>query len=265
MGIKVSELHCYPVKSCAGISLPEAEITARGIKHDREWMIVGLDGIFLTQRELPRMSLIRPSLAENGLLSLDAPDMPRIIFIRTADTPLRVKVWSSICKAEDLGEEAAEWLQKFLGVPCRLVRMATNFKRRVDGRYARDKSSVVGFADGFPELLISQASLDDLNTRLDDSLLMNRFRPNVVVSGTEPFSEDSWRTISIGALTFDVVKPCARCTITTVEQETAARGVEPLKTLATYRKDHGRILFGQNLIHREPGTIKVGDEVRVID
>jgi uncharacterized protein YcbX len=263
--VNVSALYCYPVKSCGGIALEEALVDARGFQHDRQWMIVNEAGLFLTQRDLPRMALIRPRL-ETGQLVLRAPAMPEIALPFKQDgTRVSVTVWRSACEAIDQGREIAEWLSTFLSARARLVRMADDCTRQVNPEFARRPSDQVGFADGYPFLLISENSLNGLNQRLLTPVPMNRFRPNIVISGCEPHAEDAWNRVRIGEVNFDVVKPCARCVITTTDQHTAERGEEPLKTLASYRKaTSGGILFGQNLIHANRGTIRVGDLLTVV-
>jgi uncharacterized protein YcbX len=265
--INVTSLHVYPIKSCAGISLDRADIGPRGIRHDREWLVVKLDsGEFLTQREQPRLALIRPALVENGL-TLFAPGLPSLeVPIVGNGAGRRVRVWEDWCDAIDQGDHAARWLSEHLSTECRLVRMDDGFVRKVDPDYAVDDWDQVGFADSYPLLLISEESLSDLNARLTNPLPMNRFRPNVVIGGArEPFSEDRLRVLRIGDVVFYAVKPCSRCVTTTTDQLTAERGHEPLTTLATFRKVGSKVLFGQNLIHANPGEIRVGDEVTVVE
>lgn len=260
MSIQVSALYFYPIKSCAGTTVAEAQITGRGIRFDREWMLVDDKNVQLTQRELPRMALINPIVGEDGGLSIAAGGMP-VLDIPADQTGIstKVRVWNDDCLAIDQGDDASEWLSSFLQARCRLVRMAPDFQRKVAAPYARRAGDQLGFADGMPFLLISEASLEDLNRRLAEKLPMNRFRPNIVVRGCSPFAEDVWRRFKIRDIEFDVVKPCDRCVITTTDQETAVRGKEPLKTLATYRRIDGKILFGQNLTHSGTGPIAVGD------
>jgi uncharacterized protein YcbX len=264
--IRVSELNFYPVKGCRGASLREAEVGARGIVGDRTFMLVDDEGCFITQRSHPRMALIEPRIAESSL-SLAAPGRDALSISVLADGQRRlVTVWRDSCAAIDQGDAAAEWASSFLGTRCRLVRMADDFVRQVDRDYAVSESDQVGFADGYPFLLTSEESLADLNARMAAPLPMNRFRPSIVVSGSASFAEDRWRRIRIGDIIFAVVKPCARCVVTTTDQSTAERGREPLRTLATYRKVQGRgVMFGQNLIHQSTGVICVGDPVDIID
>jgi len=262
---RVSALHWYPVKSCRGASLREAVIGPRGIVGDRSFMLVDEAGCFLSQRVLPRMALIEPRLNAETI-SLAAPDRDGIdVPVLVRGERRRVTVWRDSCEAVDQGDAAAEWVSSFLGASCRLVRIADDIVRAVDRDFAVSESDQVGFADGFPFLLTSDDSLADLNARMIDPLPMNRFRPNIVVAGVEPFAEDGWRRVRIGAIVFSVVKPCARCVITTTDQMTAERGKEPLRTLATYRQVRGQgVMFGQNLIHESTGVIHLGDPVEPI-
>jgi uncharacterized protein YcbX len=259
--VRVTQLNVYPVKSCAGTPLEEAEIGWRGIARDREYMVVDDDGEFLTQREVPRLALIRPTLREGGV-SLLAPGLSALeVEIRDHDRRL-VRVWRDRVVAADQGAQAAEWLSTFLHARCRLVRLPHDVVRSVDPIYGQPTDQV-SFADGYPVLLISEESLEDLNSRLAQPLPMNRFRPNVVVRGWgAPYGEDEWAEVRIGDdVRLSVVKACARCAITTTDQSTAEHGLEPLRTLATYRLVERGVLFGQNLIPRSTGRIAIGNAV----
>jgi uncharacterized protein len=175
-----------------------------------------------------------------------------------------VSLWEDTCEAIDQGDEVAQ-LSRYIGIPCRLVRIRDGYVRQVSTEYAHDERDQVGFADGFPFLLLSEASLADLNARLSVPISMQRFRPNIVVSGTTPFGEDTWKIIRIGGIEFHVVKPCARCVVTTIDQQSGVQGKEPLRTLATYRHVRGKgVLFGQNLVHSNEGSISVGDVVHIV-
>jgi hypothetical protein len=262
--IRVSALYRYPIKSCRGTPLAEAALDPRGIVGDRRLMLVDAEGEFLTQRELPRMSLIAPSL-DGDLLTVRAPGADELRVRCTGGGPrVEVMIWGDLCAAVDQGQEASDWFRGFLGVPCRLVGMADEHVRPT-GRRLRPGDQV-SFADSYPLLLISEASLEDLNARLAAPLPMDRFRPNIVVSGCPPYAEDGWRTVRAGAVGLDVMKPCVRCVITTTDQQTAQRSTEPLRTLATYRRDaDGGVIFGQNLLHHGPGALRVGDPVEVLE
>lgn len=260
----VSEINVYPVKSCRGIPLRRADLDRRGIRHDRRWMITGRDGGFLTQREHPRLSLIRTSI-ENDSIRLSSDGISPLLIPGEAAGADRVTVniWKDTVSALSCGAEADEWISAHLQVPARIVYMPDNSLRPVNPRYALNKE-LTSFTDGFPLLLLSEASLADLNSRLESPVPMNRFRPNVVVTGCGGFAEDTWKTISIGPVRFRVAKPCSRCVITTVDQNKGVKGTEPLRTLSTYRNFGGDVNFGQNLIHQNPGTIRVGDEVAIL-
>ncbi|MCC5655041.1 MOSC domain-containing protein [Nostoc sp. XA013] len=260
----LSAIYIYPVKSCRGISLNSARLDTWGLECDRRWMVVDANGYFLTQRQLPRMALVETALNSEALC-LNAPNMPELrlpLSTEVADEA-SVRVWRDCCQAVDQGNEASEWFSSFLGVSCRLVRMPKNFVRPVDRDYA-PQDAQVSFADGFPLLIISEASLSELNSHLQKPIPMNRFRPNLVVTGCEAFSEDSWHTIQICSAIFYGVKRCRRCVITTVDQATGSRGKEPLVTLATFRRVSDGIIFGQNLVHAGVGELQVGNTIEVL-
>ncbi len=266
--MKISSLHVYPVKSFGGIALSEAVFDARGIIHDREFLVVDADDAFITQRSHPRMALLAAEVA-GEILTLSGPGLaPLPVGIAHEGIRRRVAIWRDTCEAVDQGDAAAAWLSAYLGQPARLVRMADDWSRRVNPDFAVRPTDQTGFSDGYPALLVSEASLEALNARMvaggSPALPMNRFRPNIVVSGTEPFAEDGWKRVRVGGVVIDVVKPCARCEVTTTDQDTAERGKEPLATLATFRRIDGKVMFGQNVIHAGPGTLHVGDEVEVI-
>ncbi len=262
--MRLSGLYRYPVKSLRGEALDVMEIGARGPLHDRHWMLVSEEGRFLTQRELPRMALVRPLVTDQGL-RLRAPGWEDLEVTPDLEEDLEVQVWRDRCLARVMNPEADGWLSDFLGVSARLVYLPEDRIRQVDQDYA-NPGEQVGFADGFPFLLISQASLDDLNRRMGLNLPMERFRPNLVVDGCEPYAEDGWKRIRIGELSFRVVKPCSRCVIPTVNPETGEReGNEPLKTLMSYRKEGNNVYFGQNLIHDGLGRLQTGMTVEVLE
>jgi len=262
--IRLTGLYVYPIKSCGGVAVGEWEVDEHGLRHDRRWMLVDETGLFISQRELPRMALIQVRIEHDGLI-VDAPGMSSLAvpFRSEAGQRLLARVWDDLVETERVGDDADRWFSEFLGVRCRLVYLPDCWIRPVDPDYG-EPGDRVGLADGFPFLLISGASLADLNARLEHPLPMNRFRPNLVVGGCEPFAEDAWRLVRIGPIALRVVKPCARCAITTVDQRTAVAGKEPLRTLATFRKHGSKVLFGQNLVHDETGTLSTGDPVEVV-
>jgi len=267
--ITVTGLFIYPVKSLGGISLSEADLGPRGFKYDREWLIVDKGHRFVTQREIARMALIKTTIdEERDVLILRLPEVNKELSIPLKASPeketIKVTVWNDSALATVESDEVNAILSNFLRQELRLVRMAPGYKRRVDEHYAPDDDDIVGFADGFPFLIISDESLDELNERLEYPLPMNRFRPNITTHGGGPFAEDHWDKIQIGTVELALVKPCARCVITTIDQDCAEQGKEPLRTLANYRNQGGKILFGQNAIFKGSGNISVGDSVTVM-
>jgi uncharacterized protein YcbX len=267
MTMILSEIWVYPVKSLGGIRLTKAFTEERGLQYDRRWMIIDDENIFITQRAYQKMALIDVALLDEGLkifLRADPGDFVLVPYKPVTALPVTVKVWDDTAGALTVSDDADAWLSRQLGLNLRLVVMPDSTERKADPRYAQHNENV-SFADGFPYLVISQASLDDLNARLAEPIEMRRFRPNFVVSGTEPFAEDQWKRITIGDLRFEVVKPCARCVLTTINPETAEKGTEPLKTLATYRRNGNKILFGQNVTVRDFGELKVGDRLTILE
>lgn len=265
--ITVSSLHLYPVKSCRAMELTEMELDDRGAKEDRRWMIVDGEGVFQTQREHPRLALVVVELTGRGI-TLSAPNQSSIEIERPVDpgSDFVTQVWGDDARVRPAAPAANEWISEYLHVPARLVHLPDDAVRVMRDEYRRgiEGPRRVPLSDSAPILITNRASIEDLNTRLTTPLLMNRFRPNIVVSGIPPFAEDDWRTIRIGDVTFEVAKPCARCATTTVDQATAARGVEPLRTLATFRRKGSLVMFGQNIVHLAPGLLRVGDAVHVI-
>ena len=263
--ITLSAITIYPVKSMAGISLTSSKLATTGLYYDRRWMVVSTAGKFITQRTHPQMALIQPQIdKEQLILSYKGIDDH---FVPHTDTEnysvMKVQVWQDTVQAQLISPDTDIWLTQIIGEPCHLVYMTDNEIRTCDLTYAQqgDRTS---FADGFPLLVISQASLDDLNTKLDQPISMQRFRPNFVVEGCEAFAEDTWQTMHINTVTFRVVKPCSRCIITTIDPTTGKQtNAEPLKTLATYRKQGNKVMFGQNIIHNSLGVCVVGDEIKV--
>ena len=261
--LTVQDLYVYPIKGCGGTALTAAEVTPRGLEADRRWMVVDAAGHFLTQRELPRMALIRPVVDDTHLRLAGDGVSDTVAVPLGQDGPRRtVTVWNDTCPAVSDGAAADAWLSAFLETEAHLVHLPDDYVR-VDGR----QLGQVGFADAYPFLIASQASLDDLNRRLaahgEAPLPMNRFRPNVVVAGCEPYAEDTWARIEIEGVAYAVVKPCVRCAVTTTDQATSARGREPLRTLATYRKTAKGAIFAQNAVNLGTGTIGVGSPVTV--
>lgn len=266
----LSEIHIYPVKSLGGIALGAAEVQTCGLQHDRRWMLVDETGRFVSQREVPAMVLLGTAI-ESGHLVVFVKNKPaeaiRIPFETSSEAQpaLEVAIWGDRCEALVLPGLVNEWFSDHLHQALRLVHMPDSTRRWADGRYA-PPGQYVSFADGFPILIIGQATLDDLNSRMEQPLPMERFRPNLVFTGGAAFEEDNWREFGIAGHRFMGVKPCARCAIPTIDQQTGERGAEPLKTLNTFRKRDNKILFGQNVVWLGgEGHIRVGDFVNVAD
>lgn len=276
----ITELNLYPIKSCAGISLREATLTTAGLMsehiYDREWMVVDAQGEFLSQREYPKMALITPRIKGESL-ELRAPGMLRLEIALGLPDPseaptLAVRVWDDTVKAYDCDETTAAWFSNFLGTPCRLVRFHPDAERKADHAWTGDVPAPTLFSDGFPLLVISEGSLADLNEKLismgREALPMNRFRPNVVINGVDAFEEDHAAEIRIGQTALKPVKPCARCSIPSVDQSSGERGKDPLDVLQTYRVNdrvNGGITFGMNAVVSggEGLIVRVGEDVAI--
>jgi uncharacterized protein YcbX len=274
----ITELNLYPIKSCAGIALREATLTPAGLMtqniYDREWMVVDAQGEFMTQRQHPKMALITPRIKADtlelrapGMLRLEVPlDLPHPDDARTVE----VKVWNDTVHAYDCDDTTATWFSNFLGVPCRLVRFHAEAKRLANREWTGGIEAPTLFSDGYPVLVISEASLHDLNDKLKgqgrEALPMNRFRPNLVVSGIEAFEEDYTEIFTIGSAKLKPVKPCPRCPMPSIDQATGEFGPDPLDVLRTYRvnpKVDGGITFGMNsiLVEGEGEVVCVGQEI----
>lgn len=260
--LRISQLNIYPVKSLGGISVGTARITDRGFEHDRRWLLIDPNGVQITQREVPAMALLQPAITQTGLTVTHRPTAQtlEIPFEPATNDLVNVQCWDDTVTAQFVSREADTWFGDLLKVSCRLVYMPETTKRQTDLKYT-EAGHFTSFADGYPFLLIGEASLRELNSRLDQPLPMNRFRPNIVFAGGSPFEEDKLHDFTIGAIRFSGVKLCARCVMTTIDQSTAEKGKEPLRTLARYRAKNNKILFGQNLIHHGLGQIAVGDEL----
>ena len=276
----LTELHFYPIKSCAGIALREATLTPAGLMseqiYDREWMVVDLHGNFLSQREFPAMALIVPRL-KSGTLELRAPGMLRLEIPLDLPDPehartRQVRVWEDVLTAYDCDEITATWFSKAVGMACRLVRFHPDVVRTTSGKWTDGVKAPTLFADAYPLLVIGEASLADLNQKLfaqgRAALPMNRFRPNIVINGAAAFEEDFARTLRIGDAVLKPVKPCPRCPIPSIDQATGMIGADPLDILMTYRtnpKVDGGITFGMNVIVLEgEGTlVRTGQDVEL--
>ena len=265
----LSDIYVYPIKSLGGIRLNEALVQKRGLQYDRRWMLTDEQGHFLTQRKFAQMALLQVEIIENGLKVSHKKQALEPIFIpfEASDEKTKlVSIWQDVSFAFEEKADTHKWFSEALGISCKLVYMPENAMRHVDPEYARP-GDLVSFADAFPFMMIGEESLNDLNGRLAEPVPMNRFRPNLVFSGGAAFDEDTWTEFKIGGeATFFPVKPCARCVVTTIDQETAQTSAEPLKTLATYRTQNNKVMFGQNLVHNATGiTLKTGQTLEIID
>jgi uncharacterized protein len=261
--LTLTSLYVYPIKSAGGFTAPSWPIDACGLEYDRRWMVVDRSSRAITQREQPRLALVRTQIAD-GALRVTAPGM-RPLELSLDPSPAVVAtatVWDDSCDAQWLGEGPSSWFATLLGISCSLVYMPETTRRSVDPDYAPDAERV-SFADAFPFLLLSEESLAALNERLPRPVPMDRFRPNLVVAGGEAHVEDTLSRFRIGAVELEAVKPCDRCVLTTTDQATGERGPEPLRTLATYRKVGSKVLFGQNVVHYTTGRLTVGEKVSV--
>lgn len=263
--MQVTRLAIYPIKSTKAITLESAHVTPRGFEHDRRWLLTDENGKFITQRQYPALATISTSIVEGGLLiTRPAAESLRISIPEEGAHSSIVTVWKDDCHALDAGDNAAEWFSDFLNIKCRLFYQPDNSIRKTDARYSKPDDHT-SFADGFPFLLTNEASLEDLNQRLADAVPMSRFRPNIVISGQQPFEEDTWSVIKVGEITFRVAKPCSRCVMTTINPETGQKeGREPLFSLAQYRRTELGVIFGQNLIPDRAGVIQLGDRVSIV-
>ena len=260
--LTLSEIWIYPIKSLGGIRVSSARVMEKGLEHDRRWMLVDENGRFMTQRVFHKMALFKLRPENGGFVihheedSLAMPDEPKVGPSR------KVTIWDDTVEVMEAAPEVHAWFSRYLETNCRLVAFPEDNARRIDPYYWQAEDNV-SLADGYPLLLIGQASLDDLNRRLETPVPMNRFRPNLVFTGGAPYEEEHWKGFAVGSQRLAGVKPCARCVLTTVDQETGVKGREPLLTLSRYRKEGDRILFGQNVIPIDYGQIQEGDEIVV--
>lgn len=263
--LTLSEINIYPIKSLSGISLQSSEVEDRGLKYDRRWVLVDESNTFFTQRDFPEMALIKVSAENNGLKLNHKTKTVEPLFIpfdfEHSKTD-KVVIWDDTVFGEFYNNQIDDWFSEILGIKCHLVKMPESTKRNVDEAYAENK--IVSFADAFPFMIIGQSSLDDLNSRMEVPLPMNRFRTNFVFTGGKPFEEDNWKKFKLGDVKFEAVKPCARCVITTTDQDTAERFKEPLLTLSKFRNFNNKVMFGMNLVCESTGNVQVGNKIELI-
>jgi MOSC domain-containing protein len=264
----LTSIHIYPVKGCRGIDLSQSAVEPWGLAGDRRWLLVDEDGRFVSQREQASLARVVISPRPQGIEVTSEGHPPLPVTNPGPDELLKVSVWSSTMLAAAAGPAADAWFSDYLGEPTRLVYLDDPTRRPVDPEYGQD-GDVVSFADGYPLLLTSTASLDDLGGWLaaggDQPVPMSRFRPNAVVTGFEPWAEDRWRRVRIGDVSFRVAKPCGRCVVTTTDQFTGARTSQPLRMLAKKRRFGQSLVFGQNVIPETPGRIQIGDPVEITE
>ncbi|MEL7266763.1 MAG: MOSC N-terminal beta barrel domain-containing protein [Planctomycetota bacterium] len=271
----LSQIYVFPIKSCRGITVPSSAVIDTGLQHDRLLMLVDENNAFLSQRQLPMMARLVPTLPNEGQITVrmdGTSQTPLTHQISYQHQPRAVTIWSDRVMAIDQGDRAARWFSDALQKSVRLVAMnpdaiAADQRRGVDPMYAVSRDDVTGFADGYPMLVVSQSALDALNERLPHPVGMDRFRPNLVVADCPPHAEDQWTNLRMGDIDFSAVKPCQRCQVPNVDQQ---RGViddqrQPNRELARYRRAANGVFFGMNLIHRGNGTLSVGDVVTLLE
>lgn len=262
----ITQINIYPIKSLGGISVLSSQALEKGLKYDRRWMLIDNNNRFISQREFAQLALIKVEINDDGFEVFHTLSLSNKLII-----PLQINegenivasVWDDQFLVMHFSNLADEWFSHHIGSACKLVYMPENVERFVDKKFAANNETV-SLADGYPFLIIGEESLNDLNSRLENSILMNRFRPNFVFSGGASFDEDNFQEINIGTATFIGVKPCGRCVMTTINQENATKGKEPLKTLAEFRNRNNKILFGQNLILKNEGVVSIGDIVNLV-
>ena len=270
MDLIVSQLFIYPIKSMGGIELATSKVESRGLQYDRRWMLIDDQNRFISQRENSMLALFRVSISEVGLsvkLLYDSNEGIGVPFLSKDDHVIHqriiVSIWDDRCEALVYPDEINDWFSDRLDMKCRLVYMSDDIHRKIDPKYTVE-NDITSFSDGYPILIIGQSSLDDLNSKLEDAIPMNRFRPNIVFTGGDPFQEDDMHSFRINQCEMRGVKLCARCNIPTIDQDTILTNSEPTATLAKYRLKEKKILFGQNVIAKTFGKIHVGNEVEII-
>ena len=265
--MKVSQLYIYPIKALGGIAISSVNITDRGFENDRRWMLIDENNRFISQREIAEMSLLQVEILQHVMKVNHKKDPANCIEISltpAASDITTVNIWDTLCEAQLVNTEADRWFSKILDTNCRLVYMPDSTTLKIDDQYAITGNDITSFSDGYPILMVSEESLGDLNDKLDEPLPINRFRPNLVFKGGTPFIEESMKEFSIKDCLFYGVKPCARCVVTTIDQDSAEKGKEPLKTLSLYRRKDAKVIFGENVIAAGTGKISIGDTITIL-
>jgi hypothetical protein len=257
---KITGLFIYPIKGFSGITLRSAYCTPEGLENDRMWMVVDESDNFLTQREHAIMTQFRTAITKEGIRVFYKDSSIILPFTYQVGTSTRFHVWGDECFGFYAETHLNDWLTSCLGVTAKFVSMDKEKKRKADEKYAKN-GETVSFADGFPFLILGEAALEFLNSKLEQPIPIDRFRPNIVFSGGSANEEDYWKEVAIGSATFLGAKPCARCNVTTIDQQTGEKSSEPLRTLSTYRKESNKVNFGMNLLLKTAGIINVGDQI----
>ncbi len=258
----LSEIWVYPVKSLGGYRLPEANVLPKGLAHDRRWMLIDSNNQFLTQRTLPQLALFQARMVGTELVLTHGKQRFELAAEARQGEVFSATVWDDTVQVQGCSTAADQWFSDLLGWPVRFVAFPEMNPRQVDRAYSSE-GQWVSLADGYPVLIIGEASLADLNARLATPVPMNRFRPNLVFTNGQPYEEDGWSDFRVGEVTFKGVKPCARCVMTTVDQHTGVKGTEPLATLSAYRKKNGKVYFGQNVLATSGGLVREGDLIEI--
>jgi uncharacterized protein len=258
--IRLTEIYVYPIKSLGGIRLRSSKVMEKGLAFDRRWMLIDEANVFMTQRVHPTMALFKLEMNQLSFKITFKNDSIALPFVQPIiPTEIKANVWDDEVTIFEVSKDHSNWFSEKLGIRCRLVSFPEENSRPVDVRYKINNENV-SLADGYPLLIIGQSSLDDLNGRLENPVPINRFRPNLVFTGGQPYEEDTWKFFTIGKNKFAGVKPCSRCVLTTVDQLTGEKGREPLATLAKYRLRESKIYFGQNVLAINHNEIYEGDE-----
>ena len=266
---KLSEIWIYPIKSLPGFRVRSARVLEKGLEGDRRMMLVDDENRFLTQRELTKMALFNVSI-DHGFVMISHrinKNLHPITIDATqpiSNPAIACAIWDDTVEAHEMNAMYSKWFSDALGINCRLMLFPEQNERRVDVKYVAEEKQT-SLSDGYPYLVIGQESLKDISKRVGESLTIRRFRPNFLFEGGAAYEEDTWRNFHIGSVKFRGVKSCGRCVLTTVDPDTGEKGVEPLKTLASYRSRNGKVLFGQNVIALEDGLINEGDDISVYE
>jgi hypothetical protein len=265
MKLKLSEIYIYPIKSLGGISLEEAKLEQKGLQYDRRWLLIDEGGKFITQRKHFSLAMLQVTIDDHTLTVFHKTNPASNIsfpLAKSISQRIELMIWDDSSSGFEVDEKVSTWFSEFLNMKVKLVKMSDDDERHVDPEFAHN-GELVSFADAYPCLIIGQSALDTLNEKLIEPVKMDRFRPNFVFTGGEPHIEDRFGDFNLGDNLFSAANQCARCVLTTIDQQTGVKGQEPLRTLAGYRTVNKKVMFGQNLLHQGTGAIRVGDELIV--